>query len=409
MKNYWSVETNPETGRKFEKFLEFLRIVHDGTADIDGLISSEYGQKFAELLQYRFLFEEDPMGEACLDFYRERGVKKEMFHGEDYYGRYAVYTPLNLEARVGQGKKYPVIFYNHGGGDSIETDEFPHQLPLLVNQEQFILVMPQNTNWDNFERLLKIISSDYPVDRERVYIAGYSQGGQTAESTLMRAPHLITAAAPCGSFVFRTYDNWDVPFTMDEAERLQHVFVPVMQMSGACEASHYGRVNTWVPRMDFGYHVRCDEAYENPTKNDMLDPTKFEGKMSRLCTPPGGWDVNQWMIGRLNLRMQMLNCKPRDADTCISYLDIPEDTVENRIHYKTGFYGDRESAPRYYGYEHYTIDVINREGITAYRFVTVENCPHWPPVMMGPLVWDFFKQYRRDSKTGKIVVDPYTA
>ncbi|MGM9522586.1 MAG: hypothetical protein ACI3VB_08935 [Oscillospiraceae bacterium] len=410
MKNdwYWSQKTNPETGYKFEKFADFLRIARNEDGDIDAFIASEYGDKFAELLQLRFLYEEDPMGEACLSFFRSIGVIKEMHEAEDYYTRWAIYIPDNMAERAEAGKKFPLVLYNHGGGCAIECDEFPHQLPLMVKKEQFILVMAQDTSYQNTERLITLVSEKWPVDTERVYLCGYSQGGQATEASLFRIPEKLTAAGPCGSFVFRTWDNQDVPFTLDEAEKLRKIFVPVIQISGACEASNYGKVNSWRPRMDWGWHIRCDEAYSDPNRDEMRDPTRNNGKMSTLPYPPKCFtDYGEWMLGRLNMRLDMLNCEPRDVERCKSYVDAPINTPIDKLHHELGFYGDREYTSKYYGYEHYTIDILNRAGINAYRFISVENCPHWPMVMMGPLLWSFFKQFRRDSKTGEIVVDEY--
>lgn len=109
------------------------------------------------------------------------------------------------------------------------------------------------------------------------------------------------------------------------------------------------------------------------------------------------------MIGRLNKRMDTLNCEPRDSKTCISYLNTPED----ELHHVLGFYGDKEEIIWHYGYKYYTLNIWNREHINAFRYVAVENNPHWPPVLMAELLWDFFKQFRRDGKTGKIVEEEY--
>ena len=42
-KDYWSQETNPETGEKFARVLEYFHTAHNGSADIDSMIDSPYG------------------------------------------------------------------------------------------------------------------------------------------------------------------------------------------------------------------------------------------------------------------------------------------------------------------------------------------------------------------------------
>ena len=41
--DYWSTSTNPTMGRKFESELSYLRVAHNGNADIDAYIDSAYG------------------------------------------------------------------------------------------------------------------------------------------------------------------------------------------------------------------------------------------------------------------------------------------------------------------------------------------------------------------------------
>lgn len=178
-----------------------------------------------------------------------------------------------------------------------------------------------------------------------------------------------------------------------------------MQIVGCCEASSFVPVNDWKPRKDWG-RESGGEPYVNPRRDDEKDPTRIHGgrrRFSDLPEPPEGVDKHRWMMERLNMRMDSLGCEQRDENQCIGYLDMPED----EFHHVLGFYGDEEKIEYYYGYKHYTVNIWNRDGINAFRYVAVENSPHWVPVMTGPLVWDFFRQFRRDQVTGKIVADLY--
>lgn len=402
---YWSKETNPESGEKFEAFLGYLRTAHNGDADIDALISSEYGEAMAKVLQERFRIEENPMGEKTLSYFRTLGLKKEMYEDEDYYTRWEMLTPLSIDKEKEKGKKYPLVIANHGGSNAIETEELCFGLPQIAAREGFMILYLQNTNWQNAERVLEIVKNRYPLDTERVYMMGYSQGGYQVTSAYFRIPWKLAAAAPCGNDIYRTYDNFNIPYTEKEVKNLKEAFVPIMQMVGCCEASNFVPVNDWKPRRDWG-EEGCAEPYRNPRRNDDKDPTRIHGgrrRFSDMPVPPEGADKHKWMISRLNMRMDTLNCDPREEEVCLSYLRTPED----ELHHMLGFYGDREWIERYYGYKHYMVDIDNRDGVLAFRYVAVENSPHWIPVMMGQLVWNFFKQFRRDSKTGKIVMEEY--
>ncbi len=403
--DYWTEETNPETGRKFEIFRGYLEIAHNGNAVIDALVNSPYGEEMAKNLQIRFLYEEDAMGTAALEYYHSCGLKKEMFENEDYYTRWVLLTPLEMYEETGKNKKYPVVFYHHGGSNAIESEEFSLGLHQIAGKEKFMIAYLQNTNWQNMNRVLDIIAENYPLDMERVYLSGYSQGGYQVTSTYFRIPERITAAAPCGNDIYRTYDNFNVPYTEEETKNLKETLVPLIQVVGTCEASSFVPVNDWRPRKDWGRENGA-EPYINPGRDDDRDPTRIHGgrrRFSDMPVPPEGADKHEWMIKRLNMRMDTLGCEPRDAEKCISYLNTPED----ELHHILGFYGDSEEIVKFFDSKHYVINIWNRDGINAFRYVAVENGPHWPPVMMAKLMWDFFKQFRRDSLTGKIVEEEY--
>lgn len=401
---YWSQETNPATGLKFEGWRKGLMGSHDGRCDIDALLATEYGEMMAELAHLRFSFEEDTMGEACLEYYRGLGVKKELFSDGDFYSRWFLFTPLEMYEDAGQGKKYPLIFWNHGGANAIETDEFSTHFTQMVGKEKFMVCMPQNTCWDSVEKILDIIEASYPVDTERVYVTGYSQGGQAAHSALIRMPRRLAGAAPCGAEAFQLWDHLDKRYTLEEIERLRAVFVPVVQISGVYEFLSYLPHNHYAPivmnkplpgAMHTTYHIQGHDL--------AIDPTNPPGKRADKPYPPEGGDADKWKLDRLQLRLYTQGCKALDEDRCLDYHNHPED----RFHYVMGFYGDREETRSIGGVDHYIADVDNAEGICAYRYIGVDNFPHWPPLMMAEHCWEFLRNYRRDSKTGKVVCDPY--
>lgn len=404
-RDYWSPETNPETGEKFARVLEYFHTAHNGSADIDSMIDSPYGEECARRMQLRFKYEHDAMGEAAMEYYRACGLKKEMYDGDDYYARWVILTPLEMETEEGRKKKYPIVFYNHGGGNSIECEEFSLGFAELAGRDKFMVAYLQNTNWENFERVLDFIGEKYPLDRERVYLCGYSQGGYQVTSTYFRIPQKLTAVGPCGNDIYREYDNFNVPYTPEEIQNLKDALVPLMQVVGVCEASSFVPVNDWKPRKDWGREC-SGETYLDDRRDDSKDPTRIHGgrrRFSDMPVPPEGEDKHEWMIRRLNMRMDTLNCEPRDAGTCISYLNTPED----ELHHVLGFYGDKEEIAWHYGYKYYTLNIWNRDNLNAFRYVAVENNPHWPPVLMAELLWDFFRQFRRDSGTGRIVEEEY--
>lgn len=420
--DYWSETSNPRTGAKFEAFLAYLRVAHNGAMDVDGFIDSEYGEEFARRLETRFTYEDQAMSAETLAYYRTLGLHKEMFNPGDYYERWTLFTPLDMQAEAARGKKYPLVFSHHGGGSSIETDEFSTGYTHIAGHAGFMVAFLQNTNWQNVDRVLEFIAANYPLDRERVYASGFSQGGYQTQSARFRIPEKLTAVAPCGNDLYRAWDNHDDPFSQEEHEHLRRVVVPFFQMTGCVEASGFVPLTDWKPRKKWD-EIGRPETYVDARVNDDLDPTRIhipgkgyrdpvrvqknEGVSWGQCTPPrppADLDVHGWMMGRMNKAMWLLDCDLRDSEKCLCFAHTPED----ELHHVLGMYGDREEIRSYYGYKHYTVDIFNHSGLPAFRYISAENCPHWPYVMMGELAWEFFKQFRRDASTGQIVADPYT-
>lgn len=403
----WSRAGDPEWGERLELELAHLRQAHDGGADIDAFAESEYGRAYAERLVLGYRFEQDPTGPEVEEYYRAHGLRRQMLENGDYYTRWLLITPLELETEAAAGRRYPVVVVNHGGFCSISTDEFQSGFPQVAAAERVIVVMLQNTNRDNTERVLDRLVELYPVDTERVYLVGESQGGYQATSTYFRAPERFAAVVTCGNDIWRDWDNDNVPFTAAEVAHVTETFVPFMQIVGQFEASGFAPVNDWHPRTDWG-PAPAGEPWRDPRRDDDRDPTRAVNGPRRFSTqpsPPEGADKHVWMLERLNRRMASLGCAPRDAATCLGYLDAPD----SELHRELGFYGDDERTEVVLGATHWIADVANADGVPAFRYVVVENAPHCWPVTAGELGWAFMKQYRRDAATGSVVVDEHRA
>jgi hypothetical protein len=405
--NVWSPSGNKIMDGKMADVADYLRIAHNGRgANPDAFMNSPYGQQYGKLIQLGFKFEEDPTGNDVNDFYHQLGLNRQMYENDDYYKRWLLISPMELETKSATGHRFPLVFVNHGGSVPIPTDEFQSGWWQVAADERIMVVMLQNTNWENVRRVLNLLEQLYPVDEERVYMTGESQGGYEVTSALFRMPDRITAAVTCGNDIWREWDNFNIEFTKQEKQHLKDTFVPFMQIVGQYEASSFAPVNDWYPRKDWGVHADTSHTYCDPRRNDQKDPTHIVGgkrPFSNLPEPPKTKDKHEWMIERLNTRLDSLGCAPRDATTCISYLQEPENT----LHKVTGFYGDCEQTMQFYGYKHWRIDINNQNGLNAFRYVVVENSGHHWPVMAAKLGWDFMKQFRRDTKTGKIVADDY--
>ena len=405
--DYWSPITNPEYGDEMLNEAKNLLYTSNGRMDVENFVRSEYGGEYAKRVQARIRFENcDPMCEEILAWHRERGLKKDLYEEDGFYSRWSIFTPLSMYEEANKGKKYPLVFWCHGGGGTIDECEFQPGYNEIAGKEGFMVAYLQNTNTDNVVRIIDKIAELYPLDRERVYISGFSQGGGKSSDCAFRAPMHFTAFAPCGNDIYRELDRFSVKYTQEETRQLTEAFLPFMQVVGCCEAANILPLNKWERRKDWPDGVRIprrrkrDERYY--TEVDPCRPSDPKNPGGRTYAPEGV-DVYRWEVEQLNRRLDTLNIEHRDIERCVAYYHTPED----ELHHVLGFYGDTEEIRYYYGYKHYVVNLWNRDGVNAFRYVAVENSGHFDHVMIGRLTWDFFKMFRRDSESGKIVVDEY--
>jgi len=129
-------------------FHGYLYTVNNGGMDVEGFIDSEYGAETARRLQIRSRIENDH--EEAKRYYASVGLKKEYFDWDDYYTRWTLLTPLNMEAE----KEYPLVFWLHGGGNSIEAEENMTGFTDIAAREGFMLDEPQNTRLYEVEEII---------------------------------------------------------------------------------------------------------------------------------------------------------------------------------------------------------------------------------------------------------------
>ncbi len=400
-------------GRKATDFHGYLYTVNNGTMDVEGFIDSPYGQELARRLAIRFAIEDSQ--DAAREYYASVGLRRECFDWEDYYTRWSLLTPLHLE----EGRRYPLVFWLHGGGNSIEAEENMTGFTDIAAQEGFFLACPQNTNPEKVEELICRIAGMYPVDRQRVYLAGFSQGGAQCHGAYFRHPEHFAGVVTAGNDIWRPWDNMQVSYTPEEIARVKAYKIPLMQFAGQCEPFPYAPLNNWSPRLWMNKKPwgRPDTA-DCPGKDDNLDPTrihdlsigKFDSKvygdaskqrwrMAKSYDPETGEDVGLWCMNRVNFRMELLDCPPRRVELCLSFDALHQDETRRVC----GIYGDYEAVEYHYGYRHYTVGINDRAGREMYRFVTVQNSPHWPPLAMGQEGWRFLKRFHRDEESGKLI------
>jgi predicted peptidase len=121
---------------------------------------------------------------------------------------YLLYLP---EEYGTSDKIYPVIMLLHGAGnrgDDLELLKVDGLLKILSSKKEFpfIVIAPQcplNSRWpEQFNELITILDEvrkNYRVDTTRIYLSGWSMGGEGTWKFAMKYPERFAAIAPiCG-------------------------------------------------------------------------------------------------------------------------------------------------------------------------------------------------------------------
>ena len=393
---------------ELEEKLKELRLATMGDAhpsiDMFTFFGGEFGRRFAAHKVQGSKFQADPMCAEVLDYYHRLGLKKEMYETEDFYTRWTIITPEKPE----EGKKYPLVIFAHGAFGPLEGSEFCGFAEFQA-EEGFMAVYPQNTNAEFIAHIIDEVEKRYPLDTERVYMGGYSAGGSKTIEAFVKIPERLAACGPCaGSFT-----DWSEDITKPAPRDIP--YVPTIRVDSEFDPSRFIPLNRWVKRITMLDWFGLPRPKSNKPMPKGWDPDKdptfgmvpdgkggfvsSKIKPGPVILPPQGISFDEWRVCQFNYRLDSLHCKKMDLARCMSFAVHPED----RIHHLFGAYGEEEHVEEHYCVKHYVMNYFNDEGINAMRFIAIENAPHNPTPALPRLLWDYFKKFRRDSKTGKIV------
>lgn len=168
---------------------------------------------------------------------------------------YALYVPENMEP----GKSYPLVVILHGMGGSGEAtlNAWVERL-----QGEFIIACPtypMGAWWsrpaeDFILELVEKLKSDFPVDANRVFLAGLSNGAIGAYLTGMFHPDLFAGVAPIAGAVTERYMHFLVNLNNTPVYMIQGKFDPIFPIQ-------YSR-RIWKILSDMKYPVEYKEHEE---------------------------------------------------------------------------------------------------------------------------------------------------
>lgn len=148
------------------------------------------------------------------DYYREFLLDNVLHTSENGDIHYNLYVPDSYQK---SRKKYALYvtlpgyqgLYFQGVGENIMTEDFGFDA--MEYNARMIIVAPQLEDWgetsaDQTIALVNYFLENYRIDTSKVYISGYSGGGETLSLVLAKSPELFTRALLCSS-------QWDGTYT----------------------------------------------------------------------------------------------------------------------------------------------------------------------------------------------------
>ena len=137
---------------------------------------------------------------------------------------YALYIPASYDG----GQEVPLLFNFHGGGGNIAEHISSADMRPIADTANFILVYPQavpdpgnggSTSWMHkapttfddvpfVEAMIDAIAAEYMIDNSRVYVCGYSLGGEfTYELACSLNNRIAAAGAVARTMQAETFNN----------------------------------------------------------------------------------------------------------------------------------------------------------------------------------------------------------
>lgn len=186
--------------------------------------------------------------------------------------------------------------YFQGVGVNIRAEDYG-TLAQKYNGKM-IVVAPQLNDWKETSArqtvtLTRYLIGHYNIDSEKVYLNGYSGGGETGSLVMEMAPELYTAFLHCSS-------QWDGDLTP-----LAEAMTPVYMVTGESD-SYYGSssVRETYEKLVQLYRGKglTDEQIEKLVVLDLKDQTWFDERGIRDQHGGGGYfarevDIMNWLFG----------------------------------------------------------------------------------------------------------------
>ncbi len=366
----WYINKQMDSDNNREEISFFNHLPDMGSPDYQhkAFVDSPLGDQMIDLLE-PFLIFEDEDGEAVKKYWEARGLYKEVFDKDSAapeWNKYCVFTPT--EADADPDRTFPCVIYVHGsrlGGTRIFCEE-SSGIAAMAAKYRLICALPDNNTVSGVLRVYNKLIENYPVDRSRVYLCGFSSGAACSAECGLKYPELFAGILSIsGSPASRNFDS-------EAAERAKQFGIPFIGIGGTCE------MTLKFPLCDFG--IKSPEQIERNKGHFHMTP---EGKIQGL---------NAYLAANGLPTSTLKDVK--------EYVDSSDSEEIKVIGVKTPY----RHTETLYGTKHYFAEYRNADQIPLVKFVAVEGHPHHPAATTYDIAWHFWQRFSRDPVTKKLII-----
>lgn len=335
-----------------------VRSVHQ-TFRLDEHIHSICGKKMAEemMIEERYEDADDP---ELLLYWESIGIRYESHISNGQ--RWISMVPLCAYGQRQEKLPVMVVFREVSRNNNylplVAIGGFWDYVDLAAQGEMNLIFFAMETPEDN-EILLDILKDAarlFPMDLSRLYLSGHSHNAVYVMKFLARHPKLVAGVSTQGyqHCMNSPASIGEHAITDEEMEQLRKYDIPMISVCGTAENF-------------FLINEPGSKAYED----------SLEGYRRRLYC---------------------CNCPDKDVETIRAAL-----TGSSYSNRRLGIPTDRAEVEVIFGRECYVGDVLNNDGKSHLRFVTVDNLPHITTPMTPVLSWSFLRRFARDTVTGELI------
>lgn len=343
---------------------------------LEGYVNSPLGEWYAAQYSRKQLFGGgDEMAPAVLAYWSTIGMKKQLFTDRV---KFSLFTPMYRP----EGMTFPVLFLMHmGGADPYDAEWYGFVeeaarrgyivvCPAWSVKPVGVLEAPFRASGLTREAFVfrtvleQLRDLGCPMDETRMYTAGISGGGNAAAFAAAAFPELIAATAPATG--------------------------AAIQGAGVAGGRDSGGTMEKVKELGMGLLMPYG-LWDVERRWPISDHLKEMGPAKALTLQERLDNVNIW-----------LDACGTSTLTTLAEVEAYAASGEERARDIFGLNFDSEyqkdlEVPYYFG------DSRNAAGETVVRFMGVAQCPHYVSPSWAAETFNFFKRFRRDPVTRKLI------